>query len=40
MAVSGFAAMAGLELIKLAPRLVEEGRKVYESVRTCLQSLK
>ena len=33
MPAYGFAAMAGLELIKLAPRLVEEGRRVYESVR-------
>ena len=29
----GFAAMAGIELIKLAPKLIEEGRKVFESVR-------
>ena len=33
MPAFGFAAMAGIELIKLAPRLVDEGRKVYESVR-------
>ena len=25
--------MAGVELIKIAPRLVDEGRKVFESIR-------
>ncbi len=30
---AGLAVMAGLELIRLAPRLIEESRKVYESVR-------
>ena len=30
---AGLAAMAGLELIRLAPRLIEEGRRVYEAVR-------
>ena len=28
-----FAEKVGLELIKVAPKLIEEGRKVYESVR-------
>ncbi len=31
---STFATRAGIELIKHAPKLMEEGRKIYESVRS------
>ena len=30
---AGIAAVAGLELIRLAPRLIEEGLRIYDAVR-------